>query len=169
MAFVRKLQCDKCSRTEFHRWVDIYQYVLENDTTFPSPETPAWCLNCDGIRGFETLPAEESLRKELERLETSGIDREDYRQKCDFLRQEFRPESELNKQLARQHVVVQWRQSRNTPPRCLTCGATEHLEIASDTNDLEHPGCGGRFQLIERWHTLRGYILCDGEGNVLNR
>lgn len=162
-------RCEKCElELEFRSYV-IYTYRLDDGFEFSSPCLPIWCFQCQGIRTREVLPPVSSLLDKRRQLESEGIDLDELQQKADFLKQPIDPATELTRQLHAVNSQLQWLWSRVSSPRCLDCGDTNFVELASDFTDspkqYHHPECGGVFELELRAHgSTSNRIVVGPEG-----
>jgi predicted Zn-ribbon and HTH transcriptional regulator len=128
--------------------------------------TTAWCHACDTIRDAELLPSLQDLEKELLILQgTSWLH---------LLLPAHRA------QIRGTRNMIQWRQARISPPRCLECGSTDISEldfkevspVMAVAQRYQH-SCGGtlikdyRYDSGIRINFGMATIWVDQEGNLV--
>ena len=123
-------------RTERVLWSAFIAYRLADGTELGIPQQPAWCPACSRFVIAEELPSIEELEEEIARYRTG--DRNTL-QKWAFV-SDGSPIAQRIDELLR---YVAWRQGRQSPPRCLECGAVDPIPIPM-SGDFAHPRTGER-------------------------
>lgn len=148
-----------------------YKYLLSEEP-FEGEEiyldrTLGWCGSCDRMQPVETLPDRFALEVQIQSLESLLDDLRPKFRLLDFLIRLWPPKRKELGQLEENLLKLQKRYSvvgrRDSPPRCLKCGATEIMEVygyndsappltiwpdaeppPAEPIDFVHPGCGGQ-------------------------
>ena len=157
------LKCDRCSFiTTLYSWTESCGlYALPDGKQVRVPVRAEWCYQCKTLRATENLPEVACTKQrvqEADRVLRRCVAR--YFLLC--LRYGSRMASK-GKALARDrleqaqamHRIVS---NRKSPPRCLSCGSTDHEELRlfafpegrRTTLPIQHPGCGGHFVIDDR-------------------
>ena len=141
-------RCSECKR-RFQLSVGTFRYYLVSfqATDLPAWErvgcidAPGWCESCQSVAPIERIPSLETLEAMRD--------------------PSFAPVH------GRLDDWIRWRRERQSPPRCLVCGATEVIER---TPEFRHPICGGMFEAISWCHVNSSDIqLVPAEGPEYRR
>jgi hypothetical protein len=129
-------QLPESGRDEWVLWSAFIDYQLTDGTKLHILQQPAWCPVCNRFVIAEQIPAVEALEEEIARLRSG--DRDTLRTWA-FV-SNGSPVAERIAELLR---YVEWRQGRQSPPRCLECGAVDPVPIPG-SGEFAHPGTGER-------------------------
>lgn len=139
MAQAWDLTCDRCGyHQEDFRAYSWSAYLLPDGGVTPVQCQPAWCHHCARFVRAE-LSAEEMVRWA------------DIMEERSFPWEEGEHWSSTRRRVERGRLRIV-AASRKSPPRCLTCGATDIELFGFWVSDLTltHPNCGGSLQ-ESRW------------------
>jgi hypothetical protein len=120
-------------RVLFSAFID---YRLADGTKLHIPQQPAWCSACSRFVIAEELPSVEALEEEITRYRSAD---RDTLQKWAFV-SNGSPAGDRIDELLR---YIGWRQGRQSPRRCLECGAVDPVPIAV-SGEFAHPRTGER-------------------------
>ncbi len=140
------ITCNRCSHQS--RISDILRsYGISDQVKVTIEQQYAFCKHCSGAVNAEYVPTLAELNAVL----------------AEFIEAN---ETEWIKGLEER---IAWRQTRQSPARCLECGSTDIIcaVVDEETNiaTLEHPGCGGTLLIRTRGFELnRLWILYTSEG-----
>jgi hypothetical protein len=123
-------------RAEWVFWSAFLDYRLADGTRLPVLQQPAWCPACSRFVLAEELPSVPALEEEIARYQRG--DRDTLRWWA-FV-SNGAPAAERVAELLRR---LQWRQERQTPPRCLSCGGVGPIPIPM-SGEFAHPLTGER-------------------------
>lgn len=135
-----------------------YRYRLADGRELWIERVLAWCTPCAGLEPVEVLPEREKLLAEL-----AQVRRRLRKRRAPFhlralgwiLAKALPPYCRFMDKAAEQcdtlEATLAWCDSRRSPPRCLTCGATESEPFDRKALEaglrLRHPGCSGRLAM----------------------
>jgi hypothetical protein len=129
-------QLPDSGREEWVLWSAFIHYRLADGTQLPILQQPAWCPACRRFVIAEEIPSVQSLQQEITRYRSA--DRDTLQQWA--FASNGSPVAEHVAELLR---YVEWRQGRQSPPRCLECGAVEPVPIPR-SGEFAHPQTGER-------------------------
>lgn len=157
----------KCNRC--HRLVSeskgLGHYRLPDGMEIPQFDEAAWCFECDGLQSAEQLLDIEYIGEVIQHLEEHGLDQQS--RDIAHLLEKDEDSSHLER-LWTWRAMLEWRRTRQSPPRCLRCGSTKLRMLRSPDSRFLHPGCGGVFSVISFFHsTPPTFRLLDPEGRSL--
>jgi hypothetical protein len=142
-----EIQCDKCRfNGRFQPTLLGHHYVLPDSTKLkmlPGDYDVGWCSACGTITEVERITPIEQYRSTVTGLEKK--------------RRKYPNDSLLAEVLERAKGMVQWRELRKAPPRCLRCGSTEvelwglSHALTCSPGTAPHPGCGGTLRKTGEW------------------
>jgi hypothetical protein len=148
-----RVKCDGCNFEQLLSELPR-SYRLPNDVVIHVETGWAWCATCQNVTQSEEIRPLEDIQRELD----AAIAREP--EIVDWVREIISPsedfEAAYQRTLARFAQRRDWRQSRQSPPRCLECGATAITPFvwheADNPDDdhfvpVSHPGCNGLLHL----------------------
>ncbi len=125
MPWSTEYECDRCHRVYEVTTCDLRYYVLPDGRQVSCRICPVWCVRCGVMTEGELIPPLDSVEWFV-------------KEQAPALDDEARMCAETN---------MTWRRLRQSPPRCLRCGATEIIAVSQTaegrSESLEHPGCGG--------------------------
>jgi len=104
-------------------------YRLADGKTIPVNDVPVWCRGCHGFSNVERLQSLEEHDREAERFAahaSSGA----LSDENETIENEW-----IEMQAKRRELL----KSRQTPPRCLKCGGTDHVALPTTGNKMELP------------------------------
>lgn len=141
--------CTKCS-FEASRSDRLARYVLEGGRgELPVVKCFAWCDACRDVVAAETLSELASLEADLVEIEAAS--------QAYFVGALAPSETwqmVKSRWVEEVRCRIMWRRSRQSPARCLECGAPEPipfpLDVEGDEMPLPHPGCTGQLLVVER-------------------
>lgn len=147
-----KAKCDNCKYTKTLS-SPLYSYELEDGSTINIQKTFAWCSVCSEVVWAEVIPSMENLRSERSELQAPS------EKTIDYLKSLAGSHSTLEAELERLRSLldkqIQWLESRKSPSRCLSCGATSvTLILKGLTNsgnpkwELPCPTCIGQIRVL---------------------
>lgn len=148
-----KANCDRCSFTQEMSELPRSYRVADGVKLYIQTQW-AWCASCRLITSSEKIRPLEEIQWELKCLLAREPDILDWVQKSILPKEDF--EASYQRQVARLTTRLDWRQSRQSPPRCLECGATSITPFEWHENDdlnleeyetIVHPNCGGCLHL----------------------
>jgi hypothetical protein len=131
-----KYHLPESGRDEWVLWSAFIVYRLADCTRLHILQQPAWCAACGRFVIAEEIPSVEALEEEIARFRSAD---HDTLQKWAFV-SDGAPVAERVADLVR---YVAWRQPRQSPPRCLECGAVNPIPIPMD-GEFAHPRTGER-------------------------
>lgn len=141
-------RCSECKR-RFRLSVGRFRYYLVSFQAIDLPawervaciDEPGWCESCQSLASIERIPSLEMLEAMRGPSFAAVHDRLD-----DWIR---------------------WRRERQSPPRCLVCGATE---VITYTPPFRHPNCDGLLEATAWCHVNSSNVqLVPAEGPVDRR
>lgn len=157
MPYGKMYRCERCDKIFSYSLLNSRRwYLLPNGHQVRVSPTPGWCRKCKRITACEDVPLLETLEKHLE---------------------DSRARSSLEdhaKERAIEHYrdLIDWRQLRNSLPRCLYCEGTDVHFPKDDV--FVHQGCGGLLTLDPHFGRVHisavwqeGEHLYDPDGNHL--
>ena len=123
-------------RDEWVLWSAFIHYRLADGSKLHILQQPAWCPACSRFVIAEEIPSVEALEEEIARFGSGD---------CDTLRtwafvSDGGPVAERVAELSR---YVAWRRGRQSPARCLECGAVAPVPIPT-SGEFAHPRTGER-------------------------
>ena len=127
-------------RDEWVLWSAFIDYRLADGSKLHILQQPAWCAACRRFVIAEEVPSVAALQQEIARYRSG--DRDTLRQWA-FVSNGV-PAAERVAELLRR---VEWRQGRQSPPRCLECGAVGPVPIPMD-GEFAHPRTGERVVVV---------------------
>ncbi|HEV2968910.1 MAG TPA: hypothetical protein VGY55_02900 [Pirellulales bacterium] len=97
-----------------------------------------WCVDCDGLVEVEQIATMGVIEHRLQEAIVTGADA---------------------RTLDVRTRNLDWRKSRQSPPRCLRCHST-NVRIIDEVTGSEHPGCDGKFEdaAAPCIHYVTGYV-----------
>lgn len=136
--------------------------MLEDGQQLPCLEAFGWCADCESLVVMEHIYPLEVMMKRLSELENCGLNDVQCQEDARLFRED------VGELVARRidfvHKYVEWRRTRESPPRCLRCGST-HVTRVKSMSEFEHPGCGGVFRKDQSYHFIEAsYQLFSSEG-----
>lgn len=149
----------------------LCSYKLTDGSTLNVERTFAWCSGCTAVVWAETIPSLEDLRREREELNDPTQEMIDCLTTLAGRYSTY--EEELERSRASLDDRILWRETRVSPPHCLTCGSTEiTASIEGETNsgnpkwELPCPTCDGRIRVLSEpiLSLDRGWIHFTSEG-----
>jgi hypothetical protein len=161
------VKCDRCDyKSEY--WSSWYYYHLVTGHQFPSPSQRIWCFDCNRLTKAELLPAlvsVEQLEQQVEELKARGNDVAAVAERAAFLKTPLDPQQEFERELDCLLAKLNWRRTRQSPPRCLRCTGTNYFSPMCEGKPFAHPQCGGRLVFEYCGHAIPSrYQAVDGEG-----
>jgi hypothetical protein len=123
-------------RDEWVLWSAFLDYRLADGAKLHILQQPAWCPACSRFVLAEEVPLVQALEEEIARYQSA--DRETL-QMWAFVSNG----SPVEERVAELLRYVEWRQERQSPPRCLHCGAADPVPIPL-SGEFVHPGTGER-------------------------
>jgi hypothetical protein len=123
-------------RDEWVGFSAFIDYRLADGTRLHVLQRPAWCRVCNSFVIAEEIPSPEALQEEIARFRSA--DGETLRIWA-FV-SNGSPVAERVAELLR---YLEWRRGRQSPPRCLECGAVDPIPIPM-SGEFVHPGTGER-------------------------
>jgi NAD-dependent SIR2 family protein deacetylase len=174
------IKCDRCHQQwPSHDFWGRYAYEINQDTHIDMERDIGWCDDCHDFRLIEEILTQDELLNAFIKAYDEFITVEKpYKPtifgllKCtdsDVLRSYKR--LELN--LLKARHALKWKDARQSPPRCLSCGSNDVGPYNIFKGDKStHPVCGGK--LTERDPNCRIAIgdqikVYDTEGFYLNK
>ena len=180
------IECDKCDYGSSMSVVHgIFNYV-SNGSKYNVGRSYGWCYECQEFVAVENLVIDKDIeseiintQKKIEFVESVGF--------WARMRSEYKKlKRDFNFNL--KHIQeLEWKidhiKNRNSPPRCLVCGATNissidvryldyyHPGPAKKLMGFTHPNCGGKLWLIRdpiRWNIKFTPQVYDIEGNRIS-
>lgn len=148
-----RVNCDRC---RFEQQVSELPrtYHLKVGETIHIETQWAWCASCQSVVPSERIRSLKEIQTELDAL----VAREP--NMVEWVRALIPPsgdfEAAYQRQVARFRSRRDWRQARQSLPRCLECGGTTITPFvwrdtdesdAEEFETVEHLGCGGRLHL----------------------
>lgn len=133
-------QFPQSGRDEWVLWSAFINYRLSDGKTLPILQQSAWCPACNRFVIAEQLPSVEELEQEL--VNHRSADPKTLRTWA-FV-SNGSPVAERIAELLR---YIAWRQRRQSPPRCLECGAVDPVPIPT-SGAFTHPRTGERVVVI---------------------
>lgn len=128
-------------REEWVLWSAFIDYRLPDGSKLHIMQQPAWCAACRRFVIAEEVPTVEWLQAEISRFQQPEFQQPDSEA---FTIWAFvsnnQPVAERIEELRR---YIEWRQSRQSPPRCLECGSLE-LTLTPMDGEFAHPATGER-------------------------
>ena len=159
MAWSHNFHCDTCNRRASVLTGVISYYYLDDGLELPCSDQLAWCNNCDDVVAAERLPDPHALNRLVAHLTAEGLD-EDRLKTAKLLKKE--PAEYLNEFIDTYRAMIAWRRDRISPPRCLSCGSVEIVELepirSVPLEKFSHPQCGGQFFLDASGHASEAYF-----------
>jgi len=141
--------CSLCnySTNEAILW-GVYEYVISDNVFLHMKRTYGWCYSCKEIKPIEVLPDKPKLEKELEVLNST---RKRWTALTEF--KSNRALETVDEKIKEIQDCLKFLNLRKAPPRCLTCGSTDVVNIVRPNVQegesvqlaFTHPGCGGTF------------------------
>ena len=122
------------AREEWVLWSAFIDYRLPDGTKLHIWQQPAWCAHCRRFVIAEEIPSVEALQQEIARFRSADPDTLGT---WAFV-SNGAPVAERIAELSR---YVQWRRGRQSPPRCLECGAVGPVPIPL-VGGFAHPQTG---------------------------
>ena len=165
-----KARCENCKGAKTFSDT-LCSYKLEDGTTVNIERTFAWCSGCTEVVWAESILSLEELRGEREGLDNPSDETIDYLTSLAGRYSTF--EEELERSISFLDERIRWRESRESPPRCLSCGSTEITPgIEGETNsgnpkwEIPCPACGGTIRVLSEPSLSldRGWIHFTPEG-----
>jgi hypothetical protein len=123
-------------RDEWVLWSAFIDYRLADGSTLHILQQPAWCPVCRRFVIAESVPGVEQLEEEIARFRSADPDT---LQMWAFA-SDGGPVTERVAELLR---YIEWRKGRQSPPRCLECGAVGPVPVPM-SGEFVHPGTGER-------------------------
>ena len=123
-------------RDELVFYSAFIDYRLADGSRLHIRQQPAWCPACGRFMMAEEVPAVEALQDEIVRLRSGDGA---HLQTWAFVSNGL-PVAERIAELMR---YIKWRQGRQSPPRCLKCGAVAPVPIPI-SGEFNHPHTGER-------------------------
>lgn len=108
-----RVHCTGCDYEHFEHYQPIELKCTFGSETITYYRTRAWCYECDTIRDVEHVPSLTRLKRELFCLRGKGFSA--------WLRWCL---PSYRARIREKENMIQWRQARISPPRCLHCGST---------------------------------------------
>lgn len=160
--------CDRCDATVSCNTHEAF-YKLASNTEIIVYSTPAWCGSCKTLRRVELLPESNVFLDRLASLQSDGLSPREVEFVTMFDRD---PASHLAKLITETDAAIDWRATRTSPPRCMTCGSTDASALPLDTDDdllpFPHPNCGGIFTFASGSFGSSRMFFLDVEGRRLD-
>jgi hypothetical protein len=125
---------------EWVLWSAFIDYRLPDGSKLHVLQQPAWCPTCDRFVIAEEVPSVVAPQQEIARYRSGDSDT---LQQWAFVSNGV-PAAERVAELLRR---VEWRQGRQSPPRCLECGAVSPVPIPMD-GEFAHPRTGERVVVV---------------------
>lgn len=136
-------------RTEMFAGSRGNYYVISEQDRLGLHSVPVWCYRCERMTEGEQIPTLEELDRQIRDLTDPSSTT--YRMARQAMLPELIGEAEtfLQNYIAELHRRRRWRESRQSPPKCILCGTTKILQLPID-EPIPSP-CGGdqlRIQLV---------------------
>lgn len=167
-----RANCDRCSLEKTHS-DQLRTYHLAEAIDIHVETQWAWCGACQCVVAAERIRPLSEIQHDLDSL----IAREPSMMEWVGDVKKIAPddfEARFSRMVAHFASRRDWRQSRQSPPRCLECGRIEITPFVRQRSSnpdldsvqiLEHPNCGGRIRLRCAGFSLsRGSIPYTSEG-----
>jgi hypothetical protein len=123
-------------RDEWVLWSAFIDYRLADGTKLHIWQQPAWCPDCSRFVIAEYIPSVEELEEEIAKYRSA--DRDTLRTWA-FVSNGSR----VTERVAELLRYIEWRRRRESPPRCLECGAVSPVPIPM-SGEFVHPRTGER-------------------------
>lgn len=155
--------CDRCGQVVNIRGFSPSVYRLPDDTGLPLRWTLRWCIDCDTVRQFESIPSGAKLEQEREDLllvrqtRDQKIAQRGWLQRLLNQQPRFSYEEEkVDADLGEHALYAMLYAKRTDQGHCLDCGASAFtaLDWISETAFV-HPACGGTFNAQEEEEGIR--------------
>ena len=139
------LKCERCeaSFSLNYVWGNFF-YEMPNGTRFPLERNMAWCHSCAATSEVEDLEHSSNLQNQLGELahELASLTRGF----GSFMPAHRKRSQELAAKIENVRQHIDYLKKRTDPPRCLTCGSPDWIDIPR--TGFSHPGCGGEFRHV---------------------
>ena len=149
-----RAKCDRCNFEQKISGLPRY-YRLSAGVVIHVETEWAWCASCESVVPSEKIRSLEDVQRELDALVAREPDMVEWVRDLALPSGDF--EATYQREVAQFTSRRDWRQSRQSLPRCLECGGTAITPFVwRDTDDdldaeefetIEHPSCGGRIHL----------------------
>ena len=147
-----EIKCEGCdeSWTTIMLW-GIHSYELPNGKALNLERSIGWCNKCSSLTPVEEI---QSLEDEMECLSSLRKDLSKERKlRFTAFKKKFFNNSvkSLKLNIAELEQRIEWRKSRQSPPRCLKCSSMDILRVVIPAYtkstiplSFKHPECGGK-------------------------
>ncbi|HEY7314018.1 MAG TPA: hypothetical protein VH643_32005 [Gemmataceae bacterium] len=129
-----KYHLPESGRDEWVLWSAFIDYRLVDGTKLHILQQPAWCPTCGRFVIAEEIPSVAAFEEEIARYRSGE---RDTLQEWAFVSNGL-PVEERVAELLR---YVEWRRTRQSPPRCLKCGAIDPVPVPM-SGEFAHPRTG---------------------------
>lgn len=152
----RRITCSKCDSmwSSIQTW-GRFTYHLQDGSEINVERDLGWCYDCDSFKTVEELPKLEAISSKLESLKTELLGYITDEAGNGLAEDKQRKIHRLEDKFMKTKLVYNWRESRESPPKCLTCGSTdiENIDTGVEIDDKRtlnfiHPKCGGELSVI---------------------
>jgi hypothetical protein len=191
---ITSYRCKRCGYLKIAGFSGSPIYVYPNGKSIPVIFHTGWCHDCNAVRDIEDL----SIHPRLEQLKSLQQAIGSVQKKNRLLFKSWTYDARMwpddpewreritgdtyeawADQIDQAIKSIEFLHTRQSPPRCLSCGGTRHYtgslsdpELTPETEShhaLLHPGCGGELELhiegdmfIKNPRSMRGYSA-EGE------
>jgi len=182
---VGQITCTSCSFSQslVHCPVTV-RYLLDSDHHIDHHRASAWCADCNRIEDVEDIPKPATIDAELLAEEQSARATVVGRLKDKVGLPMSSERRWAHKRMMSLRLKKEWLRQRCSPPRCLSCGSTEIVNVDWENNGsgghaepnrqmsrtFRHP-CGGRLVLTSssgmRFNVAPRRFVVDPEGTLL--
>lgn len=138
MAAFSKYKIDEDWETEVYLYWNC-KYVLEDRNFLETLQKESWCRCCGTIVAGEFIPSMQEIENEIRRVTDPN----------DKIHKVF-GRGTIDRILADARIRLQWRPTRNSPPRCLDCQSTDIINIPAE--NFVDPVSGTKFRLLSCGH-----------------
>lgn len=149
-------------RREAVYWSALVEYRLLDGSTLHIIQQSAWCPECNRFVIAEEIPSIDQLKEELAKYQARDMEQ---LQKWEFISNGAPVQERIDDLLKR----IVWRQTRQSPPRCLECGSIKTISVP--TNGMfTHPKTGEQVIVCDQGFadTETWQAEFSPEGNLLS-
>ena len=124
-------------------------YILGDGTRLHVNQADCFCTDCDHFVIGERIETVAEIEHQIDQIQNHPESNQ--RKVAEFV-------GDIPNQIAALHIRVEWRKSRQSPPKCLHCGSTD-ISAIPDEEEFDHPVTGHRMKVSFRgfsdaapWH-----------------
>jgi len=180
-----RIHCNSCDYEYLEHFQPIKLRCQFGNGVITYYRTTSWCNQCNTIRYVECLPTIEELKQKYDEFVASFMNppatgiRKIFNRLIGVILP-FGSLNERNKRIKELNNQIAWRNARNAPPHCLTCGTADitpvDFERVNDEQSVSakfRHSCGGKLVIDMsddpgiRFHFKNSVIWMDIEGNKL--